>query len=229
ARKRGASWRTARLLTRGPKMDLFSDDMRRNPYPLYDELRSATPLLHEPNRDVWMIFDYKNVKRALAEQDTFSSAIPAPEWFIFFDPPRHTKLRALISRAFTPGVIAGLEPRIRALARGLLDQTIERGEMDLAHDFSVPLPMMVIADMLGIPVGYRSRLRGWGDRLIKLSDDLLGGDAGATAVADFRAATAEMDEYLKRLLDERRKSPQDDLLTRLLAAEVDGDRLTQKE
>jgi hypothetical protein len=128
-------------------IDLFSDDVRRNPFPVYDRMRSSTPVLHVPPPfDAWMIFDYEGVKRVLDDHDAFSSRVPAPRhWFIFFDPPSHTKLRALIMRAFTPRVVTNLEPRIRELSRGLLGQTIERGEMDLAADYSVPLPGILSA------------------------------------------------------------------------------------
>src|SRR5258706_11817547 len=108
-------------------MNLFSDEVRRNPYPVYAQLRSASPVFREPQSGLWMIFDYEGVKRALSDQDAFSSRY-GPDWLIFSDPPRHTKLRALISQAFTPRSIANLEPRIRDLSRGLLNQTIERGE-----------------------------------------------------------------------------------------------------
>src|SRR5437016_2669967 len=125
-------------------MNLFSDEIRRNPYPLYDRLRVSSPVLHVPPPfDGWMIFDYETVKWALNDHETFSSRVPAPQWFIFFDPPAHTKLRALISRVFTPRMIADLEPRIRKLSRELLDLSIERGEMDLAVEFTVPLAMKV--------------------------------------------------------------------------------------
>src|ERR1700680_3663890 len=120
--------------------------MRRNPYPFYAQLRNTSPLYYVPPPfDAWMIFDYQGVKRALTDHDVFSSRVPAPpHWFIFFDQPGHTKLRALISQAFTPRMVANLEPYIRELSRQLLDRTTERGEMDLAADYSVPLPMMVI-------------------------------------------------------------------------------------
>src|SRR5262245_47078393 len=101
-------------------MDLFSDEARRDPYPLYDQLRSASPVLHVPALGFWMIFDYEGVRRALSDHEVFSSAVPAPRWLLFLDPPRHTKLRALISRAFTPRSVAALEPAIRALSRELL-------------------------------------------------------------------------------------------------------------
>src|SRR6478672_5331957 len=137
--------------------DLFSPATRRDPYPLYERLRGASPV-HLAPFDTWMVLDYEGVRRALADHDAFSSNLShvrghgnPGDWFIFFDPPRHTKLRALIAKAFTPRVVADLEPRIRELSRQLLDQAIGRGEMDVAADFAVPLPMLVIAQMLGVP------------------------------------------------------------------------------
>src|SRR6266850_1239294 len=134
-------------------MNLFSDDMRRNPFPLYEQMRNHSPVFHESRSDLWMLFDYESVKRALGDQEAFSSNPmtanhSAPPWIIFMDPPRHAKLRALVSRAFTPRVVANLEPRIKALSRELLDGCIEHGEMDLARDYAVPLPMKVIAELI---------------------------------------------------------------------------------
>jgi cytochrome P450 len=177
-----------------------------------------------------MVFDYDGVKRALSDTDAFSSRY-GPEWLIFLDPPRHTKLRALISRAFTPRSVANLEPRIRQLARELLDQTVERGQMDLVAEFSAPLPMLVIAEMLGIPVADRPRFQLWSDVILAMSYTISdrGTEAARVATEDFVAVTAEMNGYLTGLLGQRRAAPQDDLLTRLVEAEVDGERLTQAE
>src|SRR6266542_287801 len=212
-------------------MNLFADEIRRNPYPVYDQLRSRSPVLHDPQSGLWMIFDYEGVKRALNDHDTFSSRHGPAEWLLFLDPPRHTKLRALISQAFTPRSVANLEPRIRELSRELLDQTIERGQMDLAADFSVPLPMRVIAEMLGIPVADRPRFQHWSDVILNMSYTIPG-DAGLAAKAaseEVRAVTAEMNAYLTGVLQERRVAPRDDLLTRLVNAEVDGKGLAQEE
>jgi cytochrome P450 len=121
-------------------LDFFSDHTRRNPFPAYDAIRGRSPVVHDPRSDAWMVFDYAGVKRVLTDHEVFSSSVtPAPlisKWLIFSDTPRHTKLRRLVSKAFTPGMIAGLEPRIRELSRELLDQVIERGEMDMAAEFS---------------------------------------------------------------------------------------------
>jgi cytochrome P450 len=216
-------------------IDLFSDEARRNPYPVFDQLRRASPLLRDPASELWMVFDYDGVKRVLSEHETFSSRSGPVEWMIFLDPPRQTRLRALISRAFTPRSVANLEPRIRELSRELLDEQIARGngEMDLAEDFSIPLPMRVIAEMLGVPATDRARYTRWSDVILRMSYTVPSGkqpDARASAaMSDFAAMTAEMNEYLADVLAQRQTQPKDDLLTRLADAEIEGERLTQTE
>ena len=158
---------------------LFSEEARRDPYPLYERLRAGSPVLHDPRTDSWMLFDYESVRRALHDPGTFGSAVspppsPTSEWLVFADPPRHTKLRALVMRAFTPRSVAGLERRIRQISRGLLDGTVERGEMDLVADYAVPLPLMVIAEMLGAPVEDRPRFRRWTDAIAALAHTVSG-------------------------------------------------------
>src|SRR5262249_975854 len=156
------------------------------------------PVFHvAPPFDAWLIFDYEGVKHALSDHETFSSQVPAPRhWFLFFDPPSHTKLRALIARAFTPRVVANLELRIRELSRPLRDEPIERGAMDLAADYGVPLPMMVIAEMIGIPLADWPRFKHWSDVILKLSYTRSGGGEAEPAFREFRAVTAEMNDYL---------------------------------
>jgi len=215
-------------------MNLFSTEMRRNPFPVYEQMRKASPVFRPPPPfNMWMVFDYDGVKRVVGEQEAFSSRVPAPDnWFIFFDPPQHTKLRALISRAFTPKSIASLEPQIRQLSRELLDPVSARTEMDLAADYAAPLPMKVIAGMIGIPSTDWARFKHWSDVILKLSYTMRGmeGDAEApAAMAGFREVTAEMNDYLTRTISERRAAPKDDLLTRLIEAEVDGEQLPQHE
>ncbi len=210
-------------------MNFFSDDMRRNPYPLYDQIRSGSPAFHDKQTDLWMIFDYQGVKRVLTDHDAFSSRYGPAEWLVFMDPPRHTELRALISHAFTPRSVSSLAPRIRELSRDLINQAIERGAMDLAADFSIPLPMMVIAEMLGIPIADRPRFTRWSNAILNMSYTVPGGGAAAQAMSEFMAVTGEMEAYLAGLLEERRAAPKDDLLTRLLEAELEGERLTLQE
>jgi cytochrome P450 len=217
-------------------IDLFSADMRRNPYPLYDQMRSVSPLFHLAPFDLWMIFDYEGVKRALADHDAFSSdlsLIPGQgnpgEWFIFFDPPRHTRLRALISKAFTPRVVANLEPRIRELSRKLLDQVLDRGEIDLVGDYSLPLPMMVIAELIGVPAADWQRYKRWSDVILKIANTFTKDEEAAKTLDDYRAVTAEMRVFVTDLIAECRQATRDDLFTRLVQAEVNGERLTESE
>ncbi|WP_438017694.1 hypothetical protein WMF18_00725 [Sorangium sp. So ce315] len=123
-------------------MNLFPEEMRRDPYPLYDQMRSSSPVLHVAPLDLWMIFDHEGVKRALTDHEAFSSVVTpvtgkAPDWIIFSDPPRHTKLRAIVKRAFTARSVAALEPPSRARtappradAGAARDGTARRGRGD---------------------------------------------------------------------------------------------------
>jgi cytochrome P450 len=212
-------------------LDIFSDDVRRNPFPIYDQLRATSPVLRVPPPfDAWLILDYEGVKRALNDHDAFSSAVPSPRhWFIFSDPPLHTKMRALIAKAFTPSTITNLEPQIRNLSRDLLTAAIARGEIDLAQDYAVPLPMKVISEMIGIPPADWNVFRHWSDVIVKLSYARNGGPEAQQVTAEFTAVAAEMNDYLTHMIAARRAEPRDDLLTRLIHAEVDGETLSQPE
>jgi cytochrome P450 len=209
---------------------LRGDAGRRDPYPFYAQLRGAAAH-RDPDTGIWLLLGHHAVKSALHDPGTWSSRASAPggqplDWLIFHDPPRHAVLRALILRAFTPRAVAALEPRIRALSRELLDAACASGRMDLCADFSIPLPLLVIAEMIGIPIEDRPRFRGWSEVILGLSDTVSAGTPGGDpAIAEFRKASAEMRVYLSELLEARRRAPRDDLLTRLVAAEVDGERL----
>ena len=215
----------------GEHMNFFSDEMRRNPYPVYEQMRSNSPVLHVlPPFNAWLIFDYEGVKRALSDHEAFSSAVPAPRhWFVFLDPPQHTTLRALISRASTPRTIGNLEPEIHQLSRELLAPAIKRGEVDLVAEYSGVMPMMIISRIIGIPAADWARFRNWSDIILKLSYARSGGAEAEQAGRDFTAVTLEMNGYLTEMIAARKSAPRDDLLTRLIAAEVDGERLSQEE
>jgi len=212
-------------------IEIFSDDARRDPFPLYAQMRKFSPVLYVPPPfDGWLIFDYDTVKQVLSDHALFSSGVPAPRhWFVFSDPPGHTKMRGLVSRAFTPRMIASLESRIRKLSRELLNSVVERGSMDLAVEYAVPLPMQVIAGMIGIPASDWPQFRTWSDGMLRLSYARTGGAEAEKSVGEFRAITAEMSAYLQIMSAERRSHPQDDLITHLLEAELEGERLTHEE
>ncbi len=213
----------------------LAERLCRDPYPVYRLLRRVSPTLRAP-RGIWMLFDYESVKWALHDHETFSSRAAPPgggplDWLIFQDPPRHTKLRGIVTRAFTPRAIAGIEPRVRTLIHELLDSALGRptGEMDLVADFSDRLPLLVIAEMLGIPAEDRSRFKRWSDAILHLSETLAGGERAVRAIDAYTQARAEMTPYVTDLLWRRRLEPRDDLLTRLVQAEMDGQRLTEQE
>jgi cytochrome P450 len=215
-------------------MTLFNDDMRRNPYPMYEQLRAASPM-HLAAQDIWLVLDYDGVKRALHDHEAFSSNVGGTrgvsfEWLLFMDPPRHTKLRSIISRAFTPRSIAALEPRIRELARGLIEQALAMDVVDVEAQLAAPLPIMVIGEMLGLPATEWKRVERWADAIMGLADTIMGSTAeGEAASAEFARINVEMQEYLAELVAARRAQPTDDLLTRLVDAEVDGEQLTEHE
>ena len=217
-------------------LDLFTDDMRRNPYPAYDRLRAASPVLHLAPFDVWMIFDFDGVRRALNDHLVFSSDLAhvpnqgnPGQWFLFFDPPRHTRLRALIAKAFYPRMVADLEPRIRELSRELLDAALERGEVDLVEAFSGPLPMRVIAELLGVPAEDWPRYRRWSEAILTIANTFASGQETDRIFAEFRAVTEEMRVVLPELIERVRSTRPDALLAALVDAEVDGQRLTLGE
>lgn len=214
-----------------PMLDFFSDDIRRDPFPLFSRARSIAPVVHVPPPfDAWVVLDYEGVKRVLFDHASFSNAVPAPRnWFIFSDPPVHTKLRGLISRAFTPRIVTSLEPRIRTLSRELLKPALERGEIDLATEYSVPLAMKVISEMIGIPPSDWSRFHRWSDGILAISQMRMGDAAKAAATAEFESVAREMDDYLREMIAVRRQAPADDLLTKLVEAEVDGQSLSHDE
>jgi cytochrome P450 len=176
-----------------------------------------------------MLFDYDNVKRALTDHSTFSSRNGPVDWMIFLDPPRHNKLRSLISQAFTPRSVSNMEPVIKRLSKELLDKQVGCSQMDLAADYAVPLPMMVIASMLGVPAADQPKFIKWNDAILKMSYTVPGGAGVAAVVEDFKTATFEMSVYLAEQLAQRTTAPREDLLTRLLQSELDGQRLAAQE
>lgn len=212
-------------------IDVFSPEVRRNPFPLYAQVREHMPVILEPRSGAWMIFDYEGVKAALTDHQRFSSSMEHagrsnPDWIIFMDPPRQQQLRALVSRVFTPKAVAELEPRIREFSRMLLDKVVGNGAMDVVEEYAAPLPMMVIAEMIGIPAEEWARFRRWSDTILKLSLTLQAGAEASAAVAEYVALKEEMHPYLAALMygGVRRG-----LLARLVDANVEGEELTERE
>lgn len=208
--------------------------LRRDPYPLYSLMRRVAPVLHDRRHDLWLLFDYASVRGALDDPGTFSSRASATggeplDWLIFTDPPEHSKLRGLIARSFAPRSVAGLEERARRLCGELLRPGLERGELELVGELADPLPVLMIGELLGVPTGDRARLHRWSEAILGLGDTIWGGERAERAVGRYRAAVGEMEPFVRASLQERRAVARDDLLSRLLAAEIEGERLTERE
>jgi cytochrome P450 len=217
-------------------------ESRRRPYAFYAKMRREQPIARDEKNGIWAAYRYEDVKPVLMDYRTFSSDLrklqrtPVPEdgrplrdnSLIGCDPPRHKQLRDLVSKVFTPRAVASLEPRIAEIADELLDQAAHSPGMDFVCDFSDPLPVIVIAEMLGIPTKDRATFKRW-------SDDLIGESGGVedvqspTEIARRRASLAEMDEYFRQVIEQRRINPRDDLISGLVQAEIDGRQLTEDE
>ena len=205
----------------------YAHDVHDDPFPFYRRLRDEAPVYRNEDLGFWAISRYGDVLAALHDHDTFcnrygitleqgNTALPM---LLTTDQPEHTKLRRLVSRAFTPKRVAELEPEIRALATEHLDRICEQGEADLIGDFAAKLPMDVISRMLGVPRDDEDVLRAW-------SDTLLHREPGIPDVtpAGTEAAMA-LGRYFFDFVRSTRERPRDDLTSALLAAEVDGERL----
>lgn len=199
-----------------PELDLASPAFFADPYPTYRRLRDESPC-HRTADGAWLLSRYDDVSRALRDHDTFSSSpmnmgAPGFKFLIGSDPPDHTHLRRLVNRPFHPAAIAALEPRIRAICSELVDELCDanaRGEADLVEHVAYPLPVIVIAELLGIPIERRADFKRWSDAMIGGMSEDFDRSAGATAAM-------EMFAYFNDVIADRRTSPGDDLISLLV-------------
>ncbi len=215
-------------------MPFFSDQMRRNPYPVYEQLRQQGPLVCDAKQNIWMVFDYTTVKQVLTDHENFSSQVSPDQskpldWLVYADPPRHTRLRQVFSKVFTARSSTSFQTRIEEITRDLLNLSIERGEMELVSSFSGPLPGKVIAAVIGIPERDQSTFLAWNEVLHELSHDLLGEQMTPKQALNYQQIQNQLSAYLSQQLARRRQMGQDDLLTRLVEAELEGKALSEAE
>ena len=192
-----------------------------DPFAWYAWQRAQAPVQRDPRTGLFMVFDYAGVQRALSEYRSFSSergrgrgqagASALSTSLISTDPPRHRPLRALVEQAFTPKQVRALEPRIAELVDELL--TPVSGRLDFVRDFAEPLPVIVIAEILGIPAGERAAFKRWSDAVVT-------GDP---------SGSQEMARYFGKLIEQRRADPGGDLISGLIAAQLDGEHLDTQE
>ena len=168
------------------------------------------------------------------DPETFSSRVfppggRAPDWLVFNDPPRHSLLRTVVMRAFTPRAIAEMEPRIREISTALLTGPRTAREFDLIADYATPLPILVISELMGIPLVDRERFASWSRVIVNLSYSMMGGVEATRTATEFYAVRPEMHAYVMTLVAERRARPGADLLSTLVHGNADGEGLSEED
>jgi cytochrome P450 len=233
-----------------PVFDPFDPRWSSDPYPLYAELRQRAPV-HRNEMGFWVFARHADCLALLRDRrvssdgsnidldrmpggfrpqladDPVASAMVAMRPFLFRDPPDHTRLRGLVAKAFTPRVVESLRARTHEVVDELLDAALEAGEVDLLESFAHPLPVRIICDLLGVPIDDQERFRGWSAALARgLDPDFL----LTKEIIDQRIdAVGQFGGYFFELLAERRKTPGDDLLSRLVLVEEEGSVLNEAE
>ena len=228
-----------------PDLDFESPDALRDPYPLYRHLLELDKAPLHPGLNGICLARYTDVQGAFRDERLSSNrfgpvlASLPPEvaraaeplarslrhWTLFLDPPRHTQLRRLINQGFTPRLVRALEPRIRQVVDELLDAVVEKESFDAVADLAYPLPAIVIAEMLGLPVEDRDRLKHW-------SQELLYGLSTVPEIERLgraQAAVVEMQEYFGAIVRARREEPREDIISALVAARDEGEPLSDEE
>ncbi|HEX4202849.1 MAG TPA: cytochrome P450 [Ktedonobacteraceae bacterium] len=212
------------------------------PHACFSALHQKGSVVYNEEAKCWEVFDYDLVRHIASESEIFSSEytrvkpvsedeeISRQTSMLGLDPPRHNQLRALVSQAFTPRTIVQLAPRIAEISRELLDTVASQEHMDIIDDFSAPLPVIVISEMLGVPASDREQFKQWSDELIAVEYDEIIDEAQRKAMIQrIRQTVRKIEDYFRQVLAERRRQPQNDLISALLAAQIEGQSLTEEE
>jgi cytochrome P450 len=218
---------------------LFAPDIRANPYPFYAQLRRDAPVCQVDPGGFWAISRYDDVLAVLKNPRLYSSEgfrlfsekpwlprNPLNDTLLVMDPPRHSQLRALISRAFGTTALARLEPRIRACAQELTSRLPAGRTLDFVEAFSMHLPGVVIGTLLGLPTSTNEHFKRWAADMVNIpgvADDDLASQART------RQSLAELDGYLNEVMEDRRRHRQDDFVSDLVHLQLDGESLTPSE
>jgi cytochrome P450 len=220
-------------------------EVRRDPHPLYHRLRARSPILFQPDLDEFLLTGWADCEAVLRdvrfssnpahqrqtrpiEDRTFREQIAQAgdiSTLLFLDPPDHTRIRGLVSKAFTPRRVEALRPRIAQICAGLLDDAAERGSLDVVADLGYVLPVTVICELLGVPTEDRDQFGPWSSDASRLLD----GHIDDATLQRGVLGLMRIVNYLNHLFDERRARPSDDLISALLAAEESGDTLSEDE
>lgn len=216
-------------------MNMITPAMRDNPYPYYAMARQMVPVVYNDAIGSWSVFTYEDVRAILRDAQAFSSdpskfieGLPRDrQTMLSSDPPRHTQLRNLVNQAFTPRRVAALEPRIRRITDQILDAALPAGGIDIVEDLAYPLPVIIIAELLGVPSEDRAMFKRWSDEIVsRLGTDFR---SQAELPDGLRRMQEEFIDYFEEQIEAHRREPKDDLIQALLGAEIDRRKLTADE
>ncbi len=214
-------------------MSLFAPEMAGNPYPFYAQLRRYNPVSRIGPLGLWAIAKYDDCVRILRDPETFSSIVrvPGPDEdalppsMLFNDPPVHSRLRALIVKAFTPRVVELQRPAIQAYCDRLIAALLAEDEVDIVAGLAYPLPVMVIANMMGVADGDLATFKRWSDEIIEnVGQVILAGDQSG-----LEETNRQFDDYFGARLEKLRREPEDNLLSELVHVETNEGRLTRED
>jgi cytochrome P450 len=232
--------------------DPYSPEFLDDPYPTYARLREESPVFHDPSWELTFFTRHDDVTAILKDRDRFGRdfrhrlepdevdpdlyrRIYPPQWpawsryiresFIDLEPPRHTRLRRLVSKAFTRRSSEAFRPRLEEAAAGIVDRALESGTLDVIEDFATPIPVAMIAELMGLPAEDHRQVLAWSHAIVKVFDQNVtdaDGEAAETATLDFVA-------YLQEIVEMRRKHRGEDLISSMVDVEDAGDTLTDEE
>jgi cytochrome P450 len=232
--------------------DPYDPGFLEDPYPTYAELRSRSPVFYDPSWELTFFASHGDISAILKDrerfgrdfrhrlapeevnQDLLRRIYPSqwPTWtryiresFIDLEPPRHTRLRRLVSQAFTRRSSEAFRPRLETAADRILDRALEEGSVDIIEDYATPIPIAMIAELMGIPAEDHHQLLGWSHSIVKVFDRNVTAEEGDEA----DRATSEFVSYLSGLVADRRRRPGEDLISSMVQVEEEGDTLTDEE
>jgi cytochrome P450 len=234
------------------QLDLNSAEFLANPYPTYDQMRTNDPVYWSEQNNYWMLTRYSDIvslipnellssNRIVAHSDRMPAQIKeefrpfftaVSSWMLMVDPPDHTRLRGLVNKAFTPGVVANMQNLIQELVGDMLARVEGKGRMDLMADLANPLPAMVIAELLGVPRTDQRQFKEWSDDITKALSGIDSAKSKEELFGLYKIAQNSiiaLSSYFKERINELRLHPRENLLSALAQAEEQGDRLSESE
>jgi hypothetical protein len=228
---------------------LVSPAELRNPYPLLHEMREKAPVYWSESIGGWVLTRYDDILVSFKDTASYSNenrlgkaaAYLPPEkranfkpfedhyktkGLLHSDPPDHTRLRALVTKEFTPSVVEKMRPRMQKVVDDMIDSAIKRGSLEVISEFASPLPIGVISEILGVPPEDRHLLSGWADDMVAFQGVNRPSEADLTRAQN---ALAAMRPYILKMIEDRRRQPREDLISKFVAAESAGERLSEAE